>query len=69
MTVKDWTDIRIVNAINNDGIESDDLVSRDSWSYICKVRGRNFARVDEEAWQSLCARRGYLQNRANPRGF
>jgi hypothetical protein len=35
MTVKDWTDIKIVNAINNDGIESDDLVSRDSWSYIC----------------------------------
>ena len=30
MTVKDWTDTKIVNAINNDGIESDDLVSRDT---------------------------------------
>lgn len=62
-------DKQIVRAINTGSISSEDLVSRDGWTFICKVRGRNFRQVDEEAWQQLCARRGYLLNRRNPRGF
>lgn len=63
------TDKEIVKAINNDSVASDDLVSRDAWARICQARGRNFSAVDEEAWQALCARRGYLLHRRNPRGF
>ncbi|MGH3703465.1 MAG: hypothetical protein ACRDT9_02445 [Agromyces sp.] len=44
-------------------------MSRDGWQAICRVRARNMNRVDELAWQRLCARRGYLQQRQNPRGF
>lgn len=54
---------------NSDSVASDDLVSRDAWARICQARGRNFSAVDEEAWQALCARRGYLLLRRNPRGF
>lgn len=60
---------QMVRAINTGSVSSEDLVSRDGWAYICKVRGHNFNQVDEEAWQQLCARRGYLLNRRNPRGF
>jgi hypothetical protein len=63
------SDRDIVRAINSDSIDEDDLVSREGWRKICQARGRNFREVDEEAWQSLCARRGYLLARRNPRGF
>ena len=36
---------------------------------ICQARGRNLQMVDPVAWQSTCARRGYLLYRANPRGY
>jgi hypothetical protein len=63
------TDKEIVKAINSDALASEDLVGRDALVRICKVRGRNLAAVDEEAWQALCARRGYLMHRRSPRGF
>ena len=63
------TDKEIVRAINTGSILSEDLVSRDAWTRLCKVRGRNYTAVDEQAWQDLCARRGYLLHRRNPRGF
>jgi len=63
------TDKEIVQAINSDSVPSGDLVSRDAWVRICKIRGRNLGLVDEEAWQALCARRGYLLLRRIPRGY
>ena len=63
------TDKETVNAINTGSIPSEDLVSRAGWTHLCKVRGRNYSLVDEEAWQELCSRRGYLLHRRNPRGF
>jgi hypothetical protein len=63
------TDAAIVRAINSGSVSSEDLVSRDAWQHICRVRGRNYSRVSEEAWTALCARRGYLLQRRNPRGF
>lgn len=69
MSITSWSDAQIVRAINSGGVPSEDLVSRDGWSHICRVRGRNFRKVDEEAWQDLCSERGYLQNRSNSRGF
>jgi hypothetical protein len=63
------SDSKIVQEINGGTIKSEDLVSRDAWSYICKVRGRNFSKVDAKAWEDLCARRGYLLYRRNARGF
>lgn len=63
------TDMEIVKAINNGSIPSDDLISREAWARLCKVRGRNYAAVNEKAWQELCSRRGYLLHRRNSRGF
>ena len=63
------TDSAIVRAINSESIDSESLITREGWRRICQVRGRNFQAVDEEAWQDLCARRGYLLSRRNPRGF
>lgn len=63
------SDAGIVRAINANSVSSEDLMSRDGWQHICRVRARNMSRVDELAWQRLCARRGYLQQRQNPRGF
>ncbi len=63
------SDQAIVRSINAETIDSDDLVSDAAWRRICQARGRNFRAVNEEKWQDLCARRGYLQSRRNPRGF
>ena len=63
------TDKEIVKAINTGSIPADDLVSREAWARLCRVRGRNYAAVNEKAWQELCSRRGYLLSRRNPRGF
>lgn len=62
-------DADMVRAINTGAVPSDLLVSRDGWQLVCKVRGRNSHLVDPEAWQDLCAQRGYLQQRGNSRGF
>ena len=69
MNITSASDQDIVRAINNESIHDEDLVGRDTWKIICKVRGKNFNAVDAEAWQSLCARRGYVLSRRNPRGF
>lgn len=58
-----------IKAINTGAVPSADLVSREGWVRLCKIRGRNYGAVDEEAWQELCSRRGYLLHRRNPRGF
>ena len=62
-------DDEIVEAINAESIDEEDLVHRESWRRICQSRGRNFQMVDPVAWQSTCARRGYLLYKANPRGY
>ena len=59
----------IVDAINDESLDDNDLVGRESWKIICTVRGRNFNLVDPEAWASLCVRRGYVLSRGNSRGF
>jgi len=69
MNIRSASGRDIVRAINDNSIDAKDLVSRDSWRIICQVRGRNFSAVDAEAWQALCARRGYVLSRRNPRGF
>ena len=69
MSVMLMDDDEILNAINDESIPDSDLVSAVCWKVICQVRGRKYALVDQEAWQSLCARRGYVLHRRNPRGF
>ena len=39
------------------------------WSEICRLRGLNPHIVDEQSWREICATRGYLLARQNPRGF
>lgn len=69
MNINSANDQEILRAINDESINDEDLVERDTWKIICTVRGRNFNMVDAEAWQSLCARRGYVLSRHNSRGF
>ncbi|MCW4354183.1 hypothetical protein ONR57_12815 [Hoyosella sp. YIM 151337] len=69
MSIRNASDRVIVQAINTGSVDAEDLVGSEGWKRICQVRGRNSKAVDEEAWQSLCARRGYLLSRRNPRGF
>ena len=69
MDIHSASDRDIVRAINSDSIDAEDLVSREGWQKVCRARGRYFGEVDEEAWQSLCARHGYLLARRNPGGF
>ena len=69
MNIESASEQQVVGGINDESIDDDDLVGRDTWKRICQVRGRNFNSIDPAAWQSLCARRGYLLSRANPRGF
>lgn len=69
MDIVTASDPEIVRAINSDSVSSEDLLSREGWKRICQARGRYLSAVDGEAWQALCARRGYLQHRQNSRGF
>lgn len=69
MDLTSASDREIVRAINSGSIDAEDLVSSSGWRRICQARGRNFAAVDEEAWQELCSYRGYVLSRRNPRGF
>jgi len=69
MSVFTMSEAEIVDAINDEAIDDDELVEPAAWKLICQVRGRNFGSVDSEAWRSLCSTRGYLQRRANPRGY
>ena len=69
MSIDDMDDSDIVDAINDESIDDDDLVTREGWRLVCQVRGRNFNLIDEESWQALCARRGYVLYRRNSRGF
>jgi hypothetical protein len=69
MNIDSANEHQVVCGINEESIDDDDLVGRDTWKRICAVRGRNFNSIDAGAWTSLCARRGYLLSRANPRGF
>ena len=59
----------VVRIINDESFDDLDLVGTRTWKKICQIRGRNFSRVDPEAWRSLCARRGYVLHRRNPRGY
>lgn len=64
-----WSDEEILADIVNETLPSEALVKTCCWKRVCQVRGRNFSQVDAEAWISICQRRGYLQERQNPRGF
>jgi hypothetical protein len=45
------------------------LVRSCCWSQICRVRQQHEGHIDPEVWRELCTKRGYLQQRQNPRGF
>ncbi len=48
----------------------DDALTRDCcWEQICRVRGWYPKVITDDGWRELCAKRGYLFQRQNPRGF
>ena len=69
MLINYGNELEVVRAINEDLFDDLDLVGTRTWKKICQIRGRHFNQVDPEAWQELCARRGYALHRKNPRGF
>jgi hypothetical protein len=67
--VKTMSEHDLVRSINHGTVNDGDLVGRESWRYICKVRGRNLNSIDPVAWQALCAKRGGLYGGSFPRGY
>jgi hypothetical protein len=65
----DQDDSEIFTDLENDSIPDDALVNACCWKKICQVRGRNPKAIDVESWTEVSRRRGYVQNRQNPRGF
>lgn len=59
----------IVRCINGDTFNEADLVNREGWSHICRVRYRNSRKIVDGAWKILCRHRGYVLYRRNSRGF
>jgi len=59
----------ILQGLVEGAIPDEALVYSCCWKTICRVRGLYFNSVDPEIWREICARRGYIQNRENPRGF
>ena len=55
MNMNSATEQQIVRGINENSIDDEDLVGRETWKRICQVRGRNLNSVDPAAWQSLWA--------------
>lgn len=39
------------------------------WTEICRIRALTMPPIDAESWREICATRGYLLARQNPRGF
>ena len=73
----DNDDENILSDLKLQRIPADALVRSCCWRRICQVRGRSFSGSDKTPpwdpdgtiWSELCAKRGYLCDRQNPRGF
>ena len=63
------SDEEILDDLTEDSIPDEALVFSCCWKNICRVRGLFFNLVAEETWIEICRRRGYIQQRENPRGF
>ncbi len=50
-------------------LPSEALVRDCCWSEICRIRALSRPSIDPETWRELCATRGYLRSRQNPRGM
>jgi hypothetical protein len=69
MCICSWDDIDIMDCLINESLPDEALLNSCCWRRICQVRGRNSSGVGYKRWVDLCARRGYLLYRENPRGF
>ena len=59
----------ILSDLKEGALPDDALVLGCCWRTICRVRGLYFNLVDPQVWTEICRRRGYIQQRENPRGF
>jgi hypothetical protein len=59
----------ILKDIESSSVPDEALVRSCCWETVCRVRAWNLEAVDSEVWRDLCAKRGYLFGRQNPRGF
>lgn len=64
-----FTDQEILTDLAGDSIPDEALVFSCCWRNICRIRGLFFNLVPAETWIEICRRRGYIQQRENPRGF
>jgi hypothetical protein len=60
---------RVIQDIRTGSVPADALMEDHCWRTICRVRGGNISQIPPQAWSELCQKRGYLQNRQNPRGY
>jgi len=59
----------ILDDIVRIGVPEEALVRICCWAQVCRVRVDHSTTVSDDVWRQLCARRGYLMGRQNPRGF
>ena len=59
----------ILSDLKAGSVPEEALVNQCCWRTICRVRGLNFNSIDPETWRETCQKRGYIQQRENPRGF
>jgi hypothetical protein len=62
-------DEEILADLKEGSIPDEALVYSCCWKNICRVRGLYFNLVPPDVWIEICRRRGYIQQRENPRGF
>ena len=62
-------DEEILDDLKDGSVPDEALVFSCCWKNICRVRGLSFGQVPDETWTEICRRRGYIQQRENPRGF
>ena len=63
------SDEEILSALKEGSVPDEALVYSCCWRNICRVRGLFFNLVSAETWVQICQRRGYVQQRENPRDF
>jgi hypothetical protein len=62
-------DQEVLADLKEGSIPDEALVFSCCWKNICRVRGLFFNFVPPETWIEICRKRGYIQQRENPRGF
>jgi hypothetical protein len=60
---------RVLDDLKAGSVPDEALLFSCCWKNICRVRGIFLKQIPDQTWTEICRRRGYIQQRENPRGF